>query len=228
MRNNVTFISAIDTDSGKSIVTGLIGKYLKNKNIKVITQKLAQTGCVGISEDIQTHRKIMNSPINTEDKKGITCPYVFPFPASPHLAAKLVNQEIDINKISDATKYLADKYESVILEGVGGLQVPITEDFTVLDYLEEKKYPTILVTSAKLGSINHTILSLEAAFHRQVPIVGIVYNHYPQSPTEISGDSINIFKKYLKKYGFPEVVVEVPIMKNEEFPILNFSKMINF
>ena len=225
MKKNITFITAIDTDSGKSIVTGLIAKYLKEKKVNVITQKIAQTGCEGIAEDILTHRKIMGIEVYCDDKEGKTCPYVFPFPASPHLAAALEEKKIDISTITEATNFLSEKYESVILEGVGGLQVPITEAYTVLDYLEEKKYPCILVSSAKLGSINHTLMSLELAYHRNIPIKGIVYNHFPKSPDAIEKDSIKLFKSYLKKYGFADTVVEIPILEEGKYPVIDFSEL---
>jgi dethiobiotin synthetase len=123
---SIYFIAGIDTDAGKTYATGLVAKYLLNSKISVVTQKFAQTGCVGISEDIQTHRKIMNIDLMNVDKDGTTCPYVFDYPASPHLAAKMQNKTIDIDKINSSSKKLNKEFEVVLLEGVGGLNVPIT------------------------------------------------------------------------------------------------------
>ncbi len=219
------FISAIDTDTGKTIVTGLIAKYLQDKGESVITQKLAQTGCVGISEDIIKHREIMNIPLSPFDKDGTTCPYVFPFPASPHLAAQLENTEIDIDIINKSTNILEQNFKHVLLEGVGGMYVPITSTYTILDFLEEKKYPIILVTSAKLGSINHTLMSLEIAKKRELNIKGIVYNNFPQTHENISTDSKKVFKQYLQKY-FPKAgFTEIPI--GYENKSINFSKVLS-
>ena len=78
----VYFISGIDTDAGKSIVTGVIARTLAGKGVRVITQKFIQTGCVGISEDILKHREIMGIPPQEVDKDGTTCPYVMTYPAS--------------------------------------------------------------------------------------------------------------------------------------------------
>lgn len=207
----VFFISAIDTDTGKTIVTGLIAKYLKKKGVKVTTQKLAQTGCTGISEDILKHREIMDEAPNFFDKNATTCPYVFPFPASPHLSAKLANADISIAKINLSTKILEENFEIVLLEGVGGIYVPITPDFTVLDFLVERKYPLILVTSAKLGSINHTLMSLEIAKNRGVNVKALVFNNFPQCPEEIYNDSKQIFRHYLMKF-FPDAeFYEIPL-----------------
>jgi len=161
MNKKVIFISGIDTDCGKTIVTGLLAKFLQKTGKKVITQKLVQTGCSEISEDIETHRKIMNIGLLEEDKNHLTCPYIFQFPASPHLSAKIENTEIDIDKILNSTNKLLEKFDIVLIEGAGGLLVPITSNYSTIDFIAKNKYPIILVSSSKLGSINHTLLSLE-------------------------------------------------------------------
>ena len=96
---SVIFITGIDTGAGKSIATGLIARYLYKNNKSVITQKIVQTGCEKISEDIALHRKIMGIDLNEDDKKGLTCPYTFKYPASPHLAAQMEQKEIDLDVV---------------------------------------------------------------------------------------------------------------------------------
>ncbi|RUT72882.1 dethiobiotin synthase [Ancylomarina longa] len=218
------FVSGIDTDTGKTYATGLMAKYLYINGKSVITQKFAQTGCKGISEDILIHRNIMGVELFDVDRKGITCPFVFDYPASPHLAAQMQNEKIDIHKISTSTKILNDSFEYVLFEGVGGLNVPITLDYSLLDFLQEKKYPLILVTSSKLGSINHTLLSLEILKTRQIPLHGLIYNHYPAKSNFILNDSIQVFQHYLKKFGFDCPIVEIPIFENLENSEVDFSQ----
>jgi dethiobiotin synthetase len=221
---SIYFIAGIDTDAGKTYATGLVAKYLLNSKISVVTQKFAQTGCVGISEDIQTHRKIMNIDLMNVDKDGTTCPYVFDYPASPHLAAKMQNKTIDIDKINSSSKKLNKEFEVVLLEGVGGLNVPITLDYSLLDFLEEKKYPTILVSSSKLGSINHTLLSLEILQKRNIPLHGLIYNHFPANSEFILKDSVKVFEHYLKKMNFDCPIVEIPVIEDFENASVDFSK----
>ena len=93
-------ITGIDTDIGKSVVTGLLGRYLLGRGVNAITQKVCQTGCKGISEDILLHRKIMGMALTDEDRQGLTCPYVFSEPCSPHLAGSLENTVIEPQRIS--------------------------------------------------------------------------------------------------------------------------------
>jgi dethiobiotin synthetase len=219
------FISGIDTDAGKTYATGLMAKFLNDRKSSVVTQKFAQTGCQGISEDILTHRKIMGIEPMQVDKDGTTCPFVFDYPASPHLAAEMEKRSIDIDRINKSTITLEEQFETVLLEGVGGLNVPITLDYSLLDFLEEKKYPTILVSSSKLGSINHTLLSLEVIKKRGIPLHGLIYNHYPADSKFILKDSVKVFKYNLKKMGFACPVVEIPIIKNDDDVAVDFSKL---
>lgn len=208
-KGKVVCVTGIDTDIGKTIATGLLGRYLIKKGISVITQKISQTGCVGTSEDILAHRKIMGIDLCSEDKEGITCPYIFPEPCSPHLAASLVGKEIDLDVIHSSTKELQKIYDIILLEGVGGLLVPLNEDATLLDYLEEQGYPLILVSSSRLGSINHTLAALELAKKRGLKVLAIFYNRFLDSNEIIAEDSCRIFSKYLVKNGFEDKVIDL-------------------
>jgi dethiobiotin synthetase len=219
----IYFISGIDTAAGKSIATGMLAKYLISTGKKVITRKLVQTGCSGISEDIETHRTIMGLPLLPEDISGLTCSYTFKFPASPHLAASLEYRTIDPEIISAATDRLAENYDIVLIEGAGGLSVPLTMNTLTIDYLEQKKYPLILVCSGRLGSVNHALLSLEAAQHRNIPVAGIVYNLFPAADPVISADTRELLRHYLKRFGYPESIIDLP-----EIPDLNNAGIIDF
>lgn len=208
-KGTVICVTGIDTDIGKTIVTGLLARYLAKKGVGVITQKLCQTGCDGSSEDILTHREIMGTALLDEDKNGLTCPYVFKEPCSPHLAAELEKTVIDTERITAATDELRAKYEFVVLEGVGGLMVPLTSQHTLIDYLKGLDYWHILVSSTRLGSINHTLSSLELMSSRRLDLKGIVYNMFFQSSDFIRDDSRKIFKTYLRQYGYPDKIADM-------------------
>lgn len=220
------FISAIDTDAGKSIVTGLMAKYLIHKGYNTITQKFIQTGCVDVSEDIETHREIMGEEMNKFDIDRTTCPFIFTYPASPHLAAEIDSSEIDTNKINEANTILEDNFDKVILEGAGGLFVPITRSYYTIDYIQENKLPLILVTSSKLGSINHTLMSLEIIKNRGIDLQGVVYNSFPNDSKEIFEDSIKVIQNYLDNNFEGCNIVTVPIIKENKWPIIDFSQII--
>ena len=196
------------------------------QNMSVITQKLVQTGSGSPAEDIVTHRELMGISLTDEDRSGLTCPYVFPVPAAPRLAARLAGDRIDIAGISTATEALATLYDNVVIEGAGGLQVPLTDSITVLDYLAEQRYPTILVTSPRLGSINHTLMSLELLRDRGIPLVGLVYNRFGETDEQIGADSRNVFERYLAVYGFPPEVVDLPETTDPDKPPADLKRLI--
>lgn len=206
----VYFISGIDTDCGKTLVTGLLARQFAQQGISTITQKLVQTGCTGISEDILEHRKIMGIDLQDVDKEKITCPYVFKFPASPHLASSLEKQVIDCDRITACTRELAKLYDIILLEGAGGLYVPIREDLLIIDYLQEMNYPLILVSSSKLGSINHTLMSLELCRSRNIQVKALVYDHFPNENNTLTEESRNVFKKYLHENSPKTVIIDCP------------------
>ena len=221
------FITGIDTDVGKTFATGLLARHLVNSGQSVITQKMVQTGCEGFSEDLQVHRQIMGMRLTNEDKQGLTCPYLFKLPASPHLAAGKEQKTIETEQIHHATHQLEKTYNYVLVEGVGGIYVPLNETVTTIDYIAQYQYPLILVSSSKLGSINHTLLTLEAASQRKLDVLGIIYNQYPTENPAITEDSKQIFKQFLKRFGYNDIVVPIPkISLEENVPNINFSPIL--
>ena len=205
----VICISGIDTDIGKSVATGLLARYLLSRGQQVITQKLVQTGCSGLAEDLLTHRRIMGLEPCEEDRQGLTCHYVFETPCSPHLAAELAGKVIDPAVLSHSTQILAARYETVLVEGAGGLLVPLTREVTLLDYLEQQGWPLVLVSSPRLGSINHTLAALELAHGRGLRVLGIVYNRFREGDPRIVVDSARVFRQALRGHGFPDCVIDL-------------------
>lgn len=206
---SVLFISGIDTDIGKTYATGMVAKALMQQGVNVITQKLVQTGVsvncdtgeMNIADDIVTHRQLMNMPLQPCDVDFTTCPFRYEKPASPHLSAALANAVLEPEIITKFTQQLQQSYDIVLLEGAGGLLVPITEQLLTLDYIATQGYPVILVTSGRLGSINHTLLSLEAIKARGLTVHSVIYNHIhdsaAQTDKQIADSTIDYLKNYL-------------------------------
>ncbi len=217
-------ISGIDTDIGKTIATGLLARASQEKGIRTITQKIVQTGCTGISEDIIRHRQIMGIEPQPVDASGLTCPYVFPVPCSPHLAAKLANLTIDCDVLRRATAELLEQFEMVFLEGAGGLFVPLNDQETFIDYLAAEQYPLILVSSSRLGSINHTLSALELARARNIEVAAILYNRFAVTDPRIEQDSKEVFVRYMHKNGFTGPVIDLYALKDYQ----NGSKTLDF
>lgn len=201
--SEIYFISGIDTDAGKTYATGWLARRFIAEGKSVITQKFIQTGNDTESEDIVRHREIMGTGMFPEDVDHTTAPVIFHYPASAQLAAKLDNRTIDLNVIDCATLKLATRYDVVLVEGAGGLMVPITDDFFTIDYVATRQHPMILVTNGVLGSINHTILSLEAVKARGIKLHAVIYNTHFDTDKIIAEDTQDFIRRYLKR-EFPD------------------------
>ena len=237
---SVLFISGIDTDIGKTFATGMIAKALMHQGVNVITQKLVQTGVainpdsgvIGIADDIITHRQLMGIALQPCDIDSTTCPYRYEKPASPHLAAKLANEVLNPDMITSATRSLQADYKVVLLEGAGGLLVPITEQLLTLDYIVEQGYPVILVTLGRLGSINHTLLSLEAIKSRGLEVHSVIYNHIhdnaAQTDEQIATSTIDFLQHYLAEHYPNTHWLSLPVQEDDSFSNVDFILPQNF
>lgn len=214
------FISGIGTGVGKTIITGLLAHNFKKQGFKVITQKLVQTGSAETYDDIIMHRKMMGEDLNEFDKNGFTCPYIFKHPCSPHLAASMENQEINTQKIHDATLELEKHFDIVILEGTGGLFVPLRKKEFIIDYIQRYNYTLILISTSGLGSINHTLLSIEACKKKDIDLYYLIYNDFNQTDEVIGNDSFLFLKEYLANSYNHENILRIP-----SFNITSFSEI---
>ena len=210
MDGKVFFVSGIDTGIGKTMATGLMARSLAAVGRDVITAKLVQTGNDGFSEDIAVHRAICGGVRFPEDDEGLTAPQIFKFPSSPLLAAALEGRTVDVEAISRAVRECAARHEIVLVESAGGLDVPLTDDLLSIDLAARERWPLVLVTCGRLGSINHTLLSLESAKARGMSVAGVVWNWCADADPKIEADSIETVRSYLSRWGFPPVVVRIP------------------
>ena len=207
----VYFISGIDTDAGKSYCTGWLAREWTNQGQRVITQKFVQTGDCGYSEDIDLHRKIMDVEPFPEDIDHTTAPMVFSYPCSPHLAARLDNREIDFKVIESATDKLSNNYDVVLIEGAGGLIVPLKDEYLTIDYIKEHDLPLIFVVHGGLGSINHALLGLEAIKARGIRLEYLLYNKVYDSEDSIIADETRKYLGDWVKRHFPDtLILDVP------------------
>lgn len=208
--NRTYFLSGIDTDAGKTYATAFLARRFMSEGCTVATQKFVQTGCVGFSEDIEAHRRLMDINPLPEDRDLTTAPQIFTHPCSPQLAARLDGRQIDIEAIDRSRELLASRYDVLIIEGAGGLMVPLTDDSFTIDYPAERRLPLVLVTNSRLGSINHTILALEAIKRRRCELAYVIFNHHFDYDPEITADTLGFVQRYLRKH-FPEcTLLEMP------------------
>lgn len=209
MAHYIYFVSGIDTGVGKTVATGVMARWLLQRKISVATVKLVQTGCRGFSEDLDAHRAIMGVPPLPEDAAGLTTPQIFDFPASPHLAAALERRTVDTGRISECVRKVSEQYDVTLVEGAGGLAVPLTEDFLTVDFAAAELWPVILVCSGKLGALNHALLSIEALKHRDMDLAGVVYNYCAEADPVIDEDTPRMIGRAMRQAGYPPALVRL-------------------
>lgn len=197
------FITAIDTNAGKTVATGLLAKSMRAEGKHVITAKLVQTGCSQpISEDITEHRRLMGIELTEDDFSGITCPYVFKHPSSPHLSARLEGCSIDTTFIDRQFDKLGGKYNTLLIEGAGGIYVPLNDNETILSYIISRRLEVYVVSTARLGSINHTLLTVHTLLSHNVSIAGIIYNTHIHTDPIITEDTFRLLKRRFPSISF--------------------------
>lgn len=212
MENRALFISGIDTDAGKTYATAFLARRMMDGGLTVATQKFIQTGCRDTSEDIEAHRRLVGCAPLPEDAEGITAPIIFTYPASAQLAAAIDGREIDLGLVDASTALLLERYDRVLVEGAGGLMVPIRDDLFTIDYIESRRLPLVLVTNGRLGSINHTILSLEAVKARGIELKAVVYNRYFDKDSVIAADTHGFIERYISRH-FPDCeLIDLPVL----------------
>lgn len=193
----VLFVTGIGTDVGKSYATGWLARELRKLGKNCITQKMIQTGNKEMSEDIDVHRKIMGTGYFPEDYDHSTAPVILSYPASPDLAARIDKVEIDFDAISDATDMLEEFYNPVLIEGAGGLMVPLKNDYLTADYIRDHSLPVVVTVGGQLGSINLSLLTLNAIETYNLNLFGVIYNPHFDKDKIICADTREYLRNWL-------------------------------
>ena len=176
------FITATDTGVGKTTVSSAIAYILKEKGYNVGYFKPVETGCSPDCLDASTLAQITGQPVEE------IVLYRFKTPVAPLVAEEIEGVQINLENILSHLDKLISKYDYLIVEGAGGIKVPITrrdgEIFTYLDFVYETKMPVLVVARASLGTINHTTLTIDVLNSINADIIGIVMNGFSEDKNE--------------------------------------------
>lgn len=167
------FVTGTDTSVGKTFVCQLLLEFLLAAGIKAGYQKWVSTGNAGLPEDLVCCQPGALLP-SVDDQLALLAPFRFSYAASPHLAAEREGKEVDPALIIAYHADLLKQYQILIVEGVGGVLVPLRRDLLLADLLARLRLTTLIVARTGLGTLNHTLLTLEALRSRKVPVLGVV------------------------------------------------------
>ncbi len=205
------FITATDTGVGKTMISGLLVRFLRQQTIKAGYQKWASTGDAENPADLSACQKMAGlEPDPT--LLDLQVPYRFAFPASPHLAGELEQRAIDPERIISAYLEMAERNDVLVVEGVGGLLVPLRRDLLLADLLSRLKLPTIIVARSGLGTINHTLLTIEALRSRQIPVAGVIFTDAAEETEILVQDNM----RTIAETGRIEVLGHLPHCQGEK------------
>ena len=172
---NGFFITGTDTDVGKTVVTACLATLFKSQGVGVM--KPIETGVdPKCSSTANSDTKFLMEVSGTTDAEEEVCPLRLKTPASPYQASQIAGTSIQPSTILKQFKLLQSRHNIMLVEGVGGLLVPITARYNVADLVREIGLPLIIVSRFKVGTLNHTLLTLNAARQHGLKIKGIILN----------------------------------------------------
>ncbi|MFT4560728.1 MAG: dethiobiotin synthetase [Gammaproteobacteria bacterium] len=177
MINNAIFITGTDTEVGKTVTTTGLLKSIARLNLTAIGMKPFASGAEATKHGLRNDDALQLLKFsNPKLDYSIINPYVFKEPTSPHIAARAAGEEITLDRIVHAFEICQHRADIVLVEGIGGWRVPLSENLQTVDLVQRLKLPTILVSGLRLGCINHTLLSADAILSDGIPLLGWIGN----------------------------------------------------
>ncbi len=174
-RQKGLFIAGTDTGVGKTILAAGLVRLARHKGLRSLGVKPVETGCAYRSGELYPEDGVFLRDASEKDLSLDECvPYRFSLPASPARAATMVGTRLCLGDLVEHVFALAESADVIVVEGAGGLLVPIQDNLMMIDLIQRLGYPTILVARTRLGTVNHTLLSVQALEQRELEITGIV------------------------------------------------------
>ncbi len=192
------FVTGTGTEVGKTVIAAVIARTLAAEGKSVAVFKPAITG---LDEEGEADHQLLRRAAGSAQSDGEIAPYRYGPPSSPHLAAAMAGEEIEPERLRAAARAAADSAELLVCEGVGGLLVPLAGGFCkpagdksappylVRDLAVDLGYPLVIASSPGLGTINHTLLTIEAARAAGLEVASVVLTPWPGQPTEIESSN---------------------------------------
>lgn len=180
---NGVFVTGTDTDCGKTIIAGGIARALLHKGFNVGVMKPTATGEDTRREGsrprwISTDALHLRQAAATSDSLDLINPICFKTPLAPWPAARMERKTVDVNLIMNCYRELDRRHDFMVVEGAGGLMVPLKRDFFMKDLIARMKLAAIVVAKPDLGMLNHTLLTVNALKNEGIPLAGIVINNW--------------------------------------------------
>ncbi len=205
------FITGTDTGVGKTFVTAALARYLHHLGLKIGVMKPIETGVTNL-EQPGNDAQLLAWAAGSEDPADLIAPYRFSLPAAPAQAVESVGAHIDIDHIRFALEKVAQGKDLVLVEGAGGLMVPVQGGYLMADLAKHLGLPLLLVTHPSLGTINHTLLTTFAAQSLGLSMVGFIINKMPANPDAVESEAAH----YLASLASADLLGVLPYIHDSE------------
>jgi dethiobiotin synthetase len=201
-------VTGTDTDVGKTVIAGAIAHWFASRQRHVAVCKIAATGCEHRREGlVSTDAEFLAVCAGTRHPLDLIAPQRYAEPLAPAVAAERAKRPLDWFMINNSLRLMSRGADVMIVEGVGGIMVPMDDKHTVLDVAVALNVPAIVVARPDLGTINHTLLTVDALRNAGVHVAGVVINRYP---TDLVGVAEETNPKAIERWGKVPVLCLVP------------------
>lgn len=179
-RSSGVFITGTDTAVGKTVVAAGLALVLRERGMRVGVMKPVATGCIGDGKRLVSEDAVYLFEAAENEFAPLTNPLRFRNQLAPSVASIVEKKEIPIERILKCYQELQRHYDFIIVEGIGGLLVPITKEYFVANLIHEMGLPAVIVARGGIGTINHTLLTIDAATIRGFEVRGLIFNRMPR------------------------------------------------
>jgi dethiobiotin synthetase len=212
------FITGTDTGVGKTVVTAAITAALRGDGMNIGVWKPVQSGAPLGSGVTDAERLVRGSGI--DELPEAVAPFTYAAPLAPLLAARDEGDELTLQALREAGEPLIRRYDALLVEGAGGVAVPLTEDALVADWAALLGLPVVIVARSGLGTVNHTLLTAAMLRQHGIPITGVVLNDGASSPAAGGTDDPSIAgnAELIERYGRLKVLGRFPCLPDEPEP----------
>jgi dethiobiotin synthetase len=223
------FIIGTDTGVGKTVIAAALIRTIGFLGLRVCGMKPIETGCLKsefrvhppTAEEFRVKERVLlpsdgmflKKMAGMDDSIDLVTPIRLANPLAPFPASEIEDTPVDIEKIKKAYAELSKKYEAIVVEGIGGLLVPIKKDYFVLDLARDFGLPIIIVSRPGLGTINHTMLTVNYAIKEGLPVAGIIIN-YSLPPDSTLAEKTN--PEVIKQISPVPIIGVFPYLENME------------
>ena len=207
-KKNGLFITGTDTGVGKTLIAGAIAKILTDEGLKVGVFKPVATGCISHWEGLVSRdSEFLAACANSDLRLTTINPVAYVTAAAPIVSAAEEHRPIDFKKIAAVYDEICRNCDIVIVEGIGGIRVPLTGEFDLRDLAAEFALPVIIVSRPNLGTINHTLLTIDSARDANLKIAGVVINDFNSLQSTIAEETAG---HVISQCGNVEILANVP------------------